>query len=102
MRLALLAAVLDLVVLLGAAQLVLPGLAERKLRDDLMRSGSQVHVEVKAFPAVKLLFQHADRVTVDVSDYNSGGTGKGTSLADQLARTKSTQKLDVHVRVIED
>jgi hypothetical protein len=102
MRRTVLVVLVVLVVLLGAAQLVLPGLAERKLRDDLARSGSQVHVDVEALPAVKLLFQHADRVKVDVSDYNSGGTGKGTSLADQLARTKSTQKLDVHVRVIED
>ena len=32
-----------------------------------------VRVEVEAFPAVKLLFKRADRVTVEVSDYRSGG-----------------------------
>ncbi|MEA2141814.1 MAG: hypothetical protein QOI64_244 [Solirubrobacteraceae bacterium] len=102
MRRVLLAAVVVLVVLLGAAQLVLPGVAERKLRSDLEPHGSQVHVEVKALPAVKLLFKRADRVTVEVSDYASGGEGEGTSLADLLARTKATSELDVHVNVLND
>jgi hypothetical protein len=91
-----------LVVVLVAAQLVLPGLAERRLRSDLEAGGSRVHVAVKAFPAVKLLFKRADRVTVDVTDYSSGGEGEGTSLPDLLARTKAVGELDVHVRVLED
>jgi hypothetical protein len=102
MRRALLAAAGILVVALVAAQLLLPGVAARKLRSDLAAHGSNVRVAVAAFPAVKLLFKRADRVTVDVTDYNSGGEGKGTSLPDLLARTKATKKLDVHVRVLED
>ena len=102
MHRALLALVGIVVIVLVAAQLALPGLAERRLRSDLEPNGSRVHVDVSAFPAVKLLFKRADRVTVDVSDYNSGGEGEGTSLPDLLARTKATDELDVHVRVLED
>jgi hypothetical protein len=102
MRRALLIATALVIAALVAAQLLLPGIAASQLRSDLQDNGSNVHVEVKAFPAVKLLFKRADRVTVEVSDYNSGGAGEGTSLPDLLARTKTVGELDVHVRVLED
>jgi hypothetical protein len=102
MRRALLAVAGLLVVALVAGQLVLPGLAERQLRQDLEGDGSQVRVEVAAFPAVKLLWKRADRVEVELSDYRSAGTGDGASLPDLLARTKATNELDVHVNVLED
>jgi len=102
MRRALLAAAALILLVLVAAQLLLPGLAEQRLRSDLESNGSDVRVAVEAFPAIKLLFKRADRVTVDVSDYNSGGEQQGSSLADLLARTKATNELDVHVRVLED
>ena len=88
---------------LVAAQLMLPGLAERRLRSDLEPNGSRVRVDVEAFPAIKLLWQRADRVAVEVSDFTSGGdTGQSGSLADLLARTKATDELDVHVDVLAD
>jgi hypothetical protein len=102
MRRLLLAVAAVVLVVLIAAQLLLPGLAERQLRSDLERTGSQVHVEVAAFPAVKLLFKRADRVKVELSDYRSAETGDGASLPDLLARTKATAELDVHVDVLED
>jgi hypothetical protein len=102
MRRALIAAAGVLVLVLVLAQLLLPGVAERKLRSDLEANGSNVHVEVKAFPAVKLLFKRADRVAVELTDYRSTDTGEATSLSDLLARTKATKKLDVHVSVLED
>jgi hypothetical protein len=102
MRRALLAAAGLVVVALIASQLLLPSIAASQLRSDLEDHGSSVKVEVKAFPAVKLLFKRADRVTVDVSDYSSTGEGDDTSLADLLARTKNVGELDVHVRVLED
>ena len=102
MRRALLAVAGLVVIALVAGQLLLPGLAEERLRSDLESNGSNVRVAVDAFPAVKLLFKRADRVTVDVSDYNSGGEQKGSSLADMLARTTATSELDVHARVLED
>ncbi len=91
-----------IVVALVAAQLALPGLAERRLRSDLEPNGSRVRVDVEAFPAIKLLWQRADRVAVEVADYTSGDAGESGSLADLLARTKATNELDVHVDVLAD
>jgi hypothetical protein len=49
---------------LAVAQLLLPGLAASRLRDQLSRDGSVQRVTVHAFPAVELLWGHADSVTV--------------------------------------
>ncbi|MGZ4270816.1 MAG: hypothetical protein ACXVFT_19285 [Solirubrobacteraceae bacterium] len=91
-----------LVALLVVAQLVLPSLAARHIADDLKRHGTAVHVDVAAFPAIKLLWHRADRVTVTVDDYRPGPPKSGVSLADELASTKDTGKLDVRVRVLRD
>jgi LmeA-like phospholipid-binding len=63
-----LAAVLALLVI---AQLVLPGIAEQRLRDRLARSGKVLDVEVHAFPAIELLWHQADSVVVRMSSYRS-------------------------------
>jgi hypothetical protein len=91
-----------LVALLVVAQLVMPGVAERKLRSDLEGHGRDVHVDVAAFPAIKLLWHKADRVTVDVGDYRPGPSRSGSSLADQLASTKDAGELDVRVGRLHD
>jgi hypothetical protein len=91
-----------LVAVLVVGQLTLPGLAARRLRSDLQADGSGVHVDVAAFPAIKLLWHRADRVTLTIADYHSDSGGTGASLPDLLAQTKDTGKLDVHVRVLED
>jgi hypothetical protein len=54
-------AVVALVVL---AQLLAPGIAARVVRDKLERYGSVKSVQVKAWPAVKLAWKHADEVRV--------------------------------------
>jgi hypothetical protein len=90
------------VALLVVAQLLLPGIAERKLRSDLERHGGNVHVELAAFPAIKLLWHKADRVKVTVGDYRPGAPRSGSSLADKLAGTKDTGKLDVRVGLLKD
>jgi hypothetical protein len=59
------------VLLLVVAQLVLPGIAAQLLHDRLARSGTDVHVEVHAFPAIELLWHQADRVVVHVGRYRS-------------------------------
>lgn len=104
MRRALLLTAGIVVVALVGAQLALPALAERRLRADLEPNGSRVRVDVEAFPAIKLLWQRADRVAVEVADFTSGDAdaGEGGSLADLLARTKATGELDVHVDVLAD
>jgi LmeA-like phospholipid-binding len=68
-----------LLVLLVVVQLVLPGIAEQQLRDRLSHSGEVEHVEIHAFPAIELLWNHADRVVVRMRRYRSG-TGHLASL----------------------
>jgi hypothetical protein len=104
MRRALLAGAGLLVLALIAAQLLLPGVAEDNLRSDLDKQGTDARVEIKAFPAVKLLFGHADDVTIEVANLKTDEDGgdDGDSLSDLLAQTSKTKKLDVHVNVLED
>ncbi|MGH2895177.1 MAG: hypothetical protein ACRDPM_18195 [Solirubrobacteraceae bacterium] len=59
------------VVLLVIAQLVLPGIAAHRLRDRLARSGRVLDVQVSAFPAIELLWHHADSVVVRMASYRA-------------------------------
>jgi hypothetical protein len=104
MRRALLAAAGILVVVLVAAQLLLPGVAEDRVRSDLNEQGTDAEVEIKALPAVKLLWGHADDVTIEVANLRTDEDGgdDGDSLSDLLAQTSRTKELDVHVNVLED
>jgi hypothetical protein len=77
-----------IVLLLGIGQLVLPGIAERRLRDQLSSSGTVRKVEVDAFPAVELLWHHADRVVVQMDTYRST-TAKLSSTLSQLGNVGS-------------
>jgi hypothetical protein len=81
---------LVVVALLVVAQLVLPGVAERRLRDRLGRDGTVTQVEVHAFPAIKLLWHRADRVVLRMRGA-SAGTGR---LADLLASTRDADEVD--------
>jgi hypothetical protein len=71
-----------LVVVLGVAQLVLPGIAEQQLRDRLERSGQVLAVSVSAFPAIELLWRRADSVTVRLGRYRSNSGHLASLLAD--------------------
>jgi hypothetical protein len=68
-----------LVVLAALAQLVLPGIAASRLRSRLARNGNVLSVSVSAFPAVKLLFGHADGVKVRMGTVHIG-VGEATGL----------------------
>lgn len=68
-------------VVLGVAQLVLPGLAAQRLRDRLGRSGQVQSVQVSAFPAIELLWHQADRVVVRLGRYHSTPQGLAALLA---------------------
>jgi hypothetical protein len=105
MRRALLAIVGIVVALVVVAQFVLPGLAAKRLRADLAAQGSDVHVEVSAFPAIKLLLKHADKVTISVGAYttdDASSADSGDDLPGLLAQTKATKNLDVDVRILND
>src|ERR1700730_12002216 len=92
--------VLAAALLVGVAQLVLPGVAEDKLRSDLARYGTVRRVHLEAAPAIKLLWHRADRVDVAMDGYHAEPGGH-TSLADFLSRTRDTGKLDVSVGTLQ-
>jgi hypothetical protein len=70
-RLAAMAVAGVVVLLLVVAQLVLPGIASQRLRDRLARSGRVLEVHVSAFPAIQLLWHHADSVVVRMASYRA-------------------------------
>jgi hypothetical protein len=83
------------------AQLVLPGIAEQRLRDRLGRSGTVLSVEVHAFPAIKLLWHHADRVVVRMGRYRSAAGPLGGLLGetgDVGSLDASATEVDVGLR----
>jgi len=86
-----------LVLALVVAQLALPRIATSQLRDSLQAHGTVQSVNVKAFPAVTLLWHHADKVTVRMSTYSDPPGGGPQRLADFLARTSATDSLDARV-----
>jgi pSer/pThr/pTyr-binding forkhead associated (FHA) protein len=88
------------ILLVGVAQLVLPGVAEQRVRSDLSRYGPVRRVHIESSPAIKLLWHRADRVEVAMDSYRSEPGGHG-SLADFLSRTRDTGKLDVSVGTLQ-
>lgn len=83
-RLAVLGVVLVVIVVFGVAQLLLPGIAAHRIRSQLGRYGQVQSVSVSAFPAVELLWHHADRVSVRMNSFHANGSGLAGRL-DQLA-----------------
>jgi hypothetical protein len=92
-RIAALASAGVVLLLLAAAQLVLPGIAAQRLRDRLARSGRVLAVQVDAFPAIELLWHDADRVVVRLAQYRST-SGHLSSL---LAQAADVGSLDASV-----
>ena len=78
------------VVVLVVAQLVLPGIAANRLRDRLAKSGQVLSVQVHAFPAIKLLWHHADSVVIHLGRYQTPTASLGSS----LRQAGSTGSLD--------
>jgi hypothetical protein len=104
-RLAAVATALVVVVVLGVAQLVLPGVAAQRLRDRLSASGTVMSVKVSAFPAIELLWHHADRVVVRMADYRAAVTALGSTLAgagDAGSVDASAAQLDVGLLTLRD
>jgi len=85
------ALVLLVVVVLGVAQLVLPGIAASRLRDQLSSHGQVLSVRVSAFPAIELLWHRAGTVDIRMASYRSG-TG---DLDGKLAQTGDVGTLHV-------
>jgi len=86
------------VVLLGVAQLVLPGIAAHRLRDRLSRSGRVLEVQVHAFPAIELLWHHADSVLVRMASYRA----TPSSLPSTLAQAGDVGTLQASAQLFQD
>ncbi len=84
------------VVLLVVAQLVLPGIAERRVEAELEAVGTASDVEVSSFPAVKLLFGEIDSLAARLGDSKS----TQGELADLIARAQSVDRLRVSAESI--
>jgi hypothetical protein len=85
-----------LLLALVVAQLVLPGIAANRIRDQLSRSGTVLSVKVSAFPAIELLWHHADSVTVRMGSYTAGAGDIGGA----LAGAADVGKLDASAQVV--
>jgi hypothetical protein len=83
-RLAVLGVVLLVIVVLGVAQLLLPGIAAHRIRSQLGRYGQVQSVSVSAFPAIELLWHHADSVTIHLSSFDADTSALAGRL-DQLS-----------------
>ena len=70
------------ILVLVVGQLVLPGIAADRLRDRLSKSGNVISIEVHAFPAIELLWHHADRVVVRMGSYRSAAGPLGSLLSE--------------------
>jgi hypothetical protein len=87
------------------AQLVLPRIAEQRLRDMLSRSGTVLEVKVTAFPAIELLWHQADSIVVRLGRYRSGASDLGSTLAQTAgvgAVDVSAQQLDSGALTLRD
>jgi hypothetical protein len=98
-RLIAIGAVGVVVVALAVAQLVLPGIAAQHVRSQLSRSGTVLSVQVSAFPAITLLWHHADKVVIRMRDYRQSSDG---SLGSTLGQTSSVGTLDASAQEFQD
>jgi hypothetical protein len=94
-RIAVIAIVGVVVILLVVAQLVLPSVAEQRLRDRLREHGQILSVHVSAFPAIKLLWHQADKVVIRMASYRS----TSSNLGGQLSQASDAGSLDASTAV---
>jgi hypothetical protein len=99
-RVALLAAG-GVAVLLVVAQLVLPSLAASRIKHRLDERGSVSSVKVSAFPAVKLLWGHADDVEVRMDAFRAPAGTPGGGVGDALDRVGAVGRLDLSVGTLQ-
>jgi hypothetical protein len=79
------------------AQLLLPGIAENRLRDQLSKSGTVLSVKVSAFPAIKLLWGQADSVVIRMARYQAGAS----QIGGELGRAADVGKLDISAQEVQ-
>jgi hypothetical protein len=87
-----------LVVLLGLAQLFLPKLAASRISSRIGKYGSVDSVHVSAFPAIELLWKHADSVRVHATHLRMSPAQTGKLLEEAGA----ADRLDVTVASVQE
>ena len=97
-RLAALGVAALVIVVLVVAQLVLPGIAAQRLRDQLAHSGQVLSVQVSAFPAIELLWHDADTVVVRLGRYRP----PTADLPGTLDQTGDVGTLDASAQEVDD
>lgn len=95
-RIAVLAGIGVLLLIVVVAQLVLPGVAAQRVRDQLSGSGTVLEVKVSAFPAIKLLWHQADSVVVRMASYRA----PASDLSRTLAETVDAGSVDASAQVL--
>lgn len=91
-----LSTLLVVVLVLALAQVLLPIIAEKVVRDRVSRYGEVRSVKVSAFPAVTLLFGEAQSVSVRTGTL----TGSESGLVRLLVQARGTQRVDAHASAI--
>lgn len=89
------AAAATLAVAALASQLVIPSVAEDRLRDRLATVGAVSNVDVSATPAVKMLFGSVDRAAVEM--YDASLDGAADLDPEMIARLDGVQEVDARI-----
>jgi hypothetical protein len=84
-------------VVLVLAQFVLPPIASKVVRESLEPPDRGVSVSVSSFPAVTLIFGHADSANVRIAEARPGGTG---GLENLLSRASHVDRLTASVETM--
>jgi hypothetical protein len=82
----------------AAAQVVLPGFAEGRIRAHLGRQTTGLRVDVQAKPAIKLLWGRVDHVTIAADRLRADDSPERPPLDELLTRAHAISELDVSVR----
>lgn len=78
-----------------ATQLLIPSVAEDRLRDKLATVGAVSSVDVSATPAVKMLFGSVDRAAVEM--YDASLDGAGDLDPEMIAKLGGVQEVDARI-----
>jgi hypothetical protein len=84
------------VAVLVGGQLAVPPIATMLLRHRLAKDGRVISVRVSAFPWVELLWQHADRVSVRMADYDA----PLDHVEDQLRQAEGVGTIEASIGVL--
>jgi hypothetical protein len=89
-------AIAALVIVIAASQVFLPRIAASDVRARIAPDGQVLSVKVSAFPAVKLLWHHADSVSIRLGDYRAAPN----DVPGELQEAREVGTLNVSIRTL--